>query len=673
MKRLLLVLAATSVLLALSSREAPVLAHGGQYRGPAGEVPPNSRDPRDPQPPPEGPATPTPPGGDDTGTPGGGDGGAVTPNPDPPKPRSPDGSGPIRDGPLGGERTGTPRAAPHKVMSFDNWLFWWNHNKDEFILRRTALRAREGSISARGSAHFYGAAGGRNRADRHPASEKVIFERVVPALGRLIANRDVHPDIRGGAVIALARCGRPEDVPAILALARPGAGEDNLVLESAILALAMMQVKTPEVRDFLVTFLDDMDRPFRARAFAALAIGLLRDDSPAAFAALARRLDGREATMDLPVCALTAIGLVGDEARVPDLLRWLDAGGCGTAKFGDLERAHLIAALGRIGSPKAMKAVEMALLRGDTMTRRSAVIAFGQILPQAEPAAQLAGVNRLVAALRDEDDTTARGFGLISLGRLGGAENAPEAVRKAAETVLLREFRGGSEATKPFAALALGILAFEWGAEPVKPAEMKYAVVEALRGDLAALRGDKVVLGADAIALGLVGERNAETVKLLVRILDDRGMEKKLRGSAAVALGLIGDLAARDSILRVLEEREDRNLRVDAAVGAGLLGDASAVERLVAILDEPKSTQFVLGSVALALGQIGDARALDGLMAVVEPDRVDGRYPDLTRALAVVAVGQIVDRAEVRVLYRLSKDVNYRASVNALEEVLSIL
>jgi HEAT repeat protein len=672
MKRVLLVLAATSVLLALSSRDAPVLAHGGQYRGPAGEVPPNSRDPRDPQPPPEGPATPTPPSSGDTGTPGDG-GGPVTPNPEPPKPKTPNGTGPIGDGPGGGERTGTPRAGAPKVMSFDNWLFWWNHNKDEFILRRTAMRAREASISSRGSAHFYGAAGGRNRVDRHPASEKVIFERVVPALGRLIGNRDIHPDIRGGAVIALARCGRPEDVPAILALARPGADEDNLVLESAILSLAMMQVKTPAVREFLVTFLDDMDRPFRARAFAALAIGLLRDDSPEAFAALARRLDGREATLDLPVCALTAIGLIGDEARVADLLRWLEAGGCGTAKFKDLERAHLIGALGRIGSPKAMKAVETALLRGDTLTRRSAVIAFGQILPQAEPAAQLSGVNRLVAALKDEDDNTARGFGLVSIGRLGGADGAPEAVRKAAEAVLLREFRGGPEPTRPFAALALGILAFEWGEEPVKPAEMKYAVIDALRGDLAALRGDKVALGADAIALGLVGERDPDTVKLLVRILDDRGMEKKLRGSAAVALGLIGDLAARDSILRVLEEREDRGLRVDAAIGAGLLGDASAVERLAAILSEPKSTQFVLGSVALALGQIGDARALDGLMAVVEPEKVDGKYPDLTRALAVVAVGQIVDRAEVRVLYRLSKDVNYRASVNALEEVLSIL
>ena len=44
-----------------------------------------------------------------------------------------------------------------------------------------------------------------------------------------------------------------------------------------------------------------------------------------------------------------------------------------------------------------------------------------------------------------------------------------------------------------------------------------------------------------------------------------------------------------------------------------------------------------------------------------------------TRALVAVALGQIADRRDIRVLARLSKDINYRASVPALDEILTIL
>lgn len=108
-------------------------------------------------------------------------------------------------------------------------------------------------------------------------------------------------------------------------------------------------------------------------------------------------------------------------------------------------------------------------------------------------------------------------------------------------------------------------------------------------------------------------------------------------------------------------------------MAAGLLGDSSAVEKLVEILNDPKASQFVLGSVALALGQIGDRRAFEPLLKILEPEKANGVYPDLTRALVVVALGQISDRNDYRVLYNLSKDVNYRASVSALDEILTIM
>ena len=69
MKKLLFLLVALALLWVYQSDVNVASAHGGSYRGPAGEVPPGQRDPKDPQPPPEAPGTPTPgPGG--PGTPG---------------------------------------------------------------------------------------------------------------------------------------------------------------------------------------------------------------------------------------------------------------------------------------------------------------------------------------------------------------------------------------------------------------------------------------------------------------------------------------------------------------------------------------------------------------------------------------------------------------------------
>ena len=51
----------------------------------------------------------------------------------------------------------------------------------------------------------------------------------------------------------------------------------------------------------------------------------------------------------------------------------------------------------------------------------------------------------------------------------------------------------------------------------------------------------------------------------------------------------------------------------------------------------------------------------------------DEKCPDLTRALATVALGQIGDRRDAPVLSRLSTDINYRVHVLALTELLTIL
>jgi HEAT repeat protein len=675
MKKVLFLLVALTLLWGFQQGVNVASAHGGSYRGPAGEVPPGQRDPTDPQPPPENPGPITPGGEGPPNTPpdnpGSGDdgGGSDTPKPKPPA------VGPVGPPPGGGVATPKGKVARPKPMSFENWLFWWNYNKDEILNLKAKVKAMEKKVSTSSSEHFFGDSGDRNRSESKAPTEAMIQQEIVPALVNVVGDKNIHADIRGGALIALARCGKSmAHVKTFFAVAKHDSGEDKVVQESAILALGILQLKNPEIRDFLINLVDNMDVPFRARCFASISLGLLQDNSDEVFAALERRLDGREVTPDVPICALLTIGMIGDNKQVPKLMKWLSEGRIGKNRLNDLEKAYLVGALGKIGDAQALKAVEGTLRKKGLYTRRTAMIAFGQIVPQAEPGVQMEYLKKLVSYLKNEGDTTAKNFGIISIGRIAGQDDAPEKVRDASISVLIDQFKNGGRTTeRPYAALALGLVCFEGNKKVSKPAEMKYKLAGIVRGELQKLKGDKTALAALAISLGMMGDSDKKTVALLSKILGDRGLDKKLRGSAAVALGMIGDNSAKTVIIKALQERADRDLRVDTAVAAGLLGDSSAVKELVEVVSDPKASQFVLGSVALALGQIGDYQAIKPLVKILEPEKTNGSYPDLTRALVAVALGQIANREDLRVLFRISKDINYRASVSALDEVLTIL
>ena len=677
MKKLLFLIVALSIVWTYQADVNVANAHGGSYRGPAGEVPPGQRDPKDPQPPPESPGTPTPgPNPNPTpgpgGPPSGGGDGSPPPEAPPPPPSNP--GGPTGGPPGGGTVTGGG-AAPANQMSFENYLFWWAYNKDEILNLKSAVKSMEKKVATRGGAHYFGKGFGANTGDTQAPTEAAIKRDVIPALLKVINNKEIHPDIRGGALIALARTGSNlEHVKLFFEIADAESGEDKVVRESAVLALGIMQVKNPEIRDFLIKFVDNKEDQFRVRCFAMLSLGLLRENSTEVYECLERRLDGSESYLDIPICALMTIGLIGDNAKVPDLLKWLDAGRIGRFKLSDLERSHLVSALGRIGDPQSLKPILETLRKKGNFTRRSAMISMGQIIPQLDGEEQLGYVKKIAQYFKNEKDTTSKNFAMMSLGRIGGQADASETVRKLCVQILVKEFKDGNKTTvRPYASLALGLLCFETGQVSVKPKQLKYQIGTMIRETLKELKGDKVALGAQALALGMIGDPDKATVELLIKILKDRGLEKKLRGAAAVSLGLIGDPGAKDAILAALSEREDRDLRVDTAVAAGLLGDSSAVEELVKILNDPKASQFVLGSVALALGQIGDARAISPMLDILEPEATNGKYPDLTRALVAVALGQASDRRDIRVLARISKDINYRASVPALDEVLTVL
>ena len=675
MKKALLLLAALALLLTMQSSVDTAYAHGGAYRGPAGEVPPGQRDPKDPQPPPENPATPTPGPGGGTGSPppgqppSGGDGGD-TPDAPPPPPAAPDGPG-GNNGPGGLVTPGGKKRAAPKQMSFENWLFWWAYNKDEILNLKSRLKARE-TIAASGSSKVF-LGKGKGGTGTQSTTPQMIKSLIVPALEKVVDNAEIHPDIRGGALIALARADATKKYLDRFFAISKDSDEDKVVQESAIIALGILQIKEPQVRDHLIELVEDREYPMRGRCFAMLALGLLQDNSDEVFKALEGRLNGTEVHLDVPVCALLSIGLIGDEKKVPQLVEWLESGKIGREKLSDLEKAWVIAALGKIGHEDALKPISKVLREKGRYAKRSAAIAIGQIATQVtEEVEQLKYAKMLMNFHKSEGDLTSKNYALTSLGRMGGHSNASEKLTDGVKNFLKLQFKEVNKTTeRPFVALSIGLLGFDGPDQSPKPKALKEELAGIIRPALEARKGDKTALGALAISLGMLKDQGS--VDLLISILGDRGMDKKLRGASAMALGLIGDDKANPVLLKALKEREDRDLRVDTAVAAGLLGSAQAVDELVKVLNDKKASQFVLGSVALALGQIGDSRAIEPMTMILEPDKTNGTYPDLTRALVAVALGQLSDRRDVRVLYRMSKDINYRASVPALDEILTIL
>jgi HEAT repeat protein len=665
-------------------------AHGGAYRGPAGEIPPETREPHDPPPPGSGPGPSTPhgdPGGPGTGTGvpgapgtgGGSGGGARTP-----------GSGPNNGGGSLGPGTGAPGRKSGGVTGpgYEDWTFWWNFNKDPILRVRDAVHGRQRGSRTVGWLHRTGRTAGGSQIVT--ATQAAIRNRIVPALRDLLEQDDLNFDIRSAAAIALAKIGDPEVTPHLIRMTRNERATGRyhkIVVESAALSLGLLQDDTDETRELLLEVVADRDRDGSfVRPFAAVSLGLLAGAGeggvdPAVTETLLRVLAGKEPGPDVKPACLLALGLAGDEAAVPDLLHMLERGQARSKRadaLGDVELAYAVEALGRIGAPGTAEdptaVVDALLQRTDPRRfrnkalRRSVAIALSHVAANAEPGEQRRVVNALARVATDGKDASECNFAMISLGRLGAAADVDPAVRQRIVRVLGWQLEKASPAAvkQPFAALALGLVG-RGIVEAGGPVPEDF-VRAPLRAKFAEARNPRV-RGAYAIASGLV--RDPRAVEALHATFLDRGSDTRLRGYCALSLGMIGDRTASASIARVLadEDENDRTLRVQTAIAAGLVGDGAVIEPLVKLLTSDES-QYVLGSAALALGQIGDERAIGPLVAIANGE---GDHPNLTRALATVALGQIGDRADLPVLSRVAEDVNYRAHVPALAELLTIL
>jgi HEAT repeat protein len=683
------------VILALAAGTA--FAHGGSYRGPAGEVPPNMRKPEDPPPPSEG-GTPTPPPEEDPGTPTPPDNGQPGGRPDaPPPPGSDDGGGsrpqlpPAAGGGNAGGGANTPggqRRSGPPPTTFDSWEFWWGYNKDEILNLKQQLLGREGGAVTRDNPVGIGGSHERSGDSSIAPTMVKIQQTVIPALEAILDDQKAHFDIRAGAVIALAKVGSKDQPRAlqsriasrlidIMKLKNPD--EHFSVEESAALALGILQAKDEEIVNALCDKALDRRSAFtkneRARAFALLALGLLEiQPSDPGYervqATFKDVLTSKETNDNTPVCALVGMGLSGDPSHLPALMDMVkDSKAYRQTKLQDLVRSYAAAAIGKIvernpnGFDKDMYTVlHKSMIGSGNHTIRSAVIAFGQIGSQ--PGVDEALLKQMVRSLEymvEKGENQAANYALISLGKIGGA-TTDQRLRNRIFDTLRTAMKKGSYTAKPFAALSLGIMGRSQNAADARP-----TICEEVRFEFKEFRGDPKNRGGYAIALGMLRDRAA--VGDLIKVLEDKGAVKRLRGACAVALGMIGDQQAGDAIKDALANDKDPELRVDTAVAVGLLGDKKSLKMLIDILEDDRSSLYVQGSVTLAVGRIGDISAIDPLVKMMKSDDVQ----DLNRALAAVALGLLGDRNPIPVLSRIAKDVNYRAQINAMEEVLSIL
>lgn len=676
--------------LVLPSVAVDAHAHGGQYRGPGGALPPNLREPHDPVPPPPPPSTGQPPVTESPTGPTGRPTPPVTnPGGAPPPPVT--GNDPFSNG---GDRKRPARA----TITADSWIFWYEYNKDTLEELKRHIYAL-GATRSGPFGSMLAEAGARTGA-RH-ATRAQVKTLVIPALLWSIDPRNVkHQDIESAAYIALAKV---TDEPAHIELIQKGtASKNGITAESCCLALGMLRrekvadqfdgTTLDRVRDFLFTMVQDDKQRARKRAFAAFALGLLGNQPSGS-----SDYDGATATTDrlfdllatpyehadVPASIFQAIAMQSPTSVTGDqraLLR--DAASkrrIHKQEINDYVASYAAAALGRIGDP-AVDVHGLSLLavgrRAGLNVQRAATIGLGTLGARAKPAARVEIANTLMRGIGSKRirEQTARNLAQISLAYLANADIRAETTgvlgNERIRSFLIEQARSGRTGERTYAALALGLMCREIGDTMNVDLYNKFAseARTALRAGLMSKKFSKRDRAAFAVALGIAGDK--PSITQLTELVDDDKGDAELRGYSAIALGHIG-VATRQvlqPIRAALMSRRSERLRQSCATALGLLQDKQAVRMLTEELQHARS-QSARGQIIVALAKVGNEDAIAPLVKRLK----DAKEQDLTRALACAGLGIVGDINWIPALAAISKDINFRASGDAFNEVLSIL
>ena len=659
-------------------------AHGGSYAGPPDTVPPA-------------------PGGGGGGRTGGGPNGPQTGKPGGPSspgPGSPSTGGP--NAPSGGPAntggaptpgtTGGPRGM-EVGPDFTKWEYWWECNKEPFLALRTSVHG--GDSATGGDADYF--AGSTDRPDSHsslrPTHEQIHGE-ILPALKKAIDSTEQR-DITSSCMVAMAKIGADHRDFTLRSVFAPRLKRgDQEIRETAALAFGIAAIAGEEEMELLTGLALDQGRgrdayggevDVRTRAFALYGLGLVAHETTdvaikqQAFAALRTVLVDRSITeRNLKVAAINGISILGltarnaaEEALLGEVLQALESYflqplGAGEA----LSQAHVPTSVAKlIGRThprsehwKALFAAELQgkgkLPRAGNEVAESCALALGSMCEPYENDDDQArpdnAYSKLLLSTWDKHvDKQTRHFAMISLGRIGGAEN-----RKA----ILRAFDQGKSLEKPWAALALGLCVH---GEPGVEGEGQAAGGDAFVGQslLAALKEakDPSLVGALGIALGLT-KTQAAADEMRQRM--QKGIAKEeMAGYLAVGLALMHDVGSKEAIRSVLADATRRTtLLQQATLALGKLGDKRIADDLTRMLIHSDSNLAQMSALARAIGRIGDSRSVMPLKRML----FDQELGHLARAFAAVALGGVADKEPLPWNVKIAVGNNYRAAVETL-------
>ena len=599
-------------------------------RPPAGEVPPDSREPVPPSGElPGGPQT----GGDGTGGPqtggdgvggpttggdggtggpetgGGGGGGAPTP-----------GSG----GPTGGAPT-PGRMKGQLVMDRDDWKYWWFANRTELL----DLHARATAQAARTAASSRGPRPGEEmwRADAQRALAGAL--------------RDPEYDVVAAAAISLGKSGDAGEGRTLTKILLDGT-QELVVRKAAALALGLLppgdEAASVGVRDALRSVAGDRKEREELRASAVYALGERGEDaSVPALIDLARSGGAR---WDVPAAALSALGIARCAATRTELERLLVP----PKKARDKEwmrRVYAAHGLARLRDRASIPPLLEASRDDHVEVRRAAILALGSLGTPLDKEVR----DRLASAMDDDHDRPCRNMAALSLGRIGG---------KGVTSLLRKAYDGGDPIHRTYAAIAMGFLAREDDDATIRTflhRELRERSMVELRGAL-------------CVAVGL---SNAHEARATLREIASSPGDAGLRSHASLALGLLGDHDAAPLLRELLQKKGEPDLQGEAALALGLLGDRASLDALAENV-EHGSSHRVQAAAAVALGRIGGAQAANLFARLVTDRTVD----EEVREAAAIGLGLLLDRRDGRSYTEVGADLDWYATTFTVREILDV-
>jgi len=659
-------------------------AHGGQWRGPGDVVPPNAggggRAPGARGPNTHGPSSPSGPRPNSPATPG------------PSSPTS--GSSTVVFGP---PPTTGGRGA-QLTPDLNRWQFWWEFNKDPFINLKEAIHAT--GIVTGSDDFFMGHSKHPDSVDNMKPVDSEIVGRILPALKRTLDATDQH-DIVSSCLVAMAKVGKNHDSFRILDVMRPYLAYRNQeIRETAAVAMGISQM--PAAIEDLVELVRDTAKGHklvndskvddRTRSFACYGLGLVAqatssvDNKRRCFEALNQVLQDTTKNLvnrNIPTAAINSIRLItpnrdgGDKARLllGDCLATLWT--YYEKKAGPTEQqvqAHVPPAisqlLGRGGDTTGKYKQSFAdLLAGklgkhNNSMYQSAAIALGTLcLPQEIDRGDKRYSDALWNYYQTGKDEQTRYFSLMALAKIGGDSN---------RNSLLKAFSRSSKAlVKPWAAISLGVLAFNAAESGAGDNSIGYSIGAVLHRGLGEIKNSQTQ-SAIAVALGLCKYKDAAD-DLEARLIRNKQRDE-LAGYLCIGLALMDSKKSITTIQHVAATSIRRpELLSQAAIALGKMGDKKVTESLQRMLQDENRNVARLSAVSSALGFIGDRRTIRPLIATL----YDETITPLSRAFAAVALGGVADKEPLRWNSKIAVDMNYRAAVETLTNsstgVLNIL